>query len=1398
MKSFTFNFKPYWIVFNFFWFTYVLGQTPEKMTYQAVVRNSSDALVCNQAVGTQISILQGSATGTAIYVEIHTTTTNTNGLMTLEIGNGTVESGQMSNIDWAAGPYFLKTETDPNGGTNYTITGVSQLLSVPFALHAKTAETLSGDITETDPFFKVSPAYDISASNITNWNNAFNWGNHASAGYLTSFTETDPLFSTSPSFGISGTNITNWNQAFNWGNHASAGYLTSFTETDPLFGASPSFGISGTNITNWNQAFNWGNHASAGYLTSFTETDPLFSISPSFGISGTNITNWNQAFNWGNHATAGYLTSFTETDPLFGASPSFGISGTNITNWNQAFNWGNHALAGYLTSFTETDPLFSTSPSFGISGANITNWNNAFNWGNHATAGYLTSFTERDPLFGASPSFGISGTNITNWNQAFNWGNHATAGYLTIFTETDPVWTTESGNYYTKSHLQTAGSSLIHFNNLTDKPTTLSGYGITNAMSTAHPANEITEVNKTYWNLAHSWGNHALAGYLTSYTETDPLFGTSPASSISGSEINHWNDAFNWGNHATQGYLTGFTESDPQFNASVAQSITAENISNWNNKLDTEVDGSVSNEIQTLSIVDHTIHLTNGGSVLLPNYISSLNITNDSLYVNYSHGEMLNVGYVGNGSPGTSLATIATVSISNLNYYDTDVLASITSIGNEFILNRGICLSTLAAPDLNDIVFHNGNGPGDFTTTCDNLLPNTLYHVRAFATNSVGTSYGNELTFTTKPLSAPILETLIASNITNTTAISGGNITDDGGLSITDRGICWSTDTAPDLSDHVIHEGEGDGNYLVLITGLTGNVTYYIRAFATNSLGTSYGNEISFNTITYELATVVTNNATDISYTNVTAGGNVTNDNGSTVTERGVCWATTTNPTTAHEHLSQNAGLGTFTFNITGLTANTPYFLRAYAINGGGTSYGNEVTFTTIPTALPMVSTKAISGISSNIAGSGGIISSDGGLNISDKGVCWSINPNPTLANTHTTDGTGNTNFNSTMTGLNPLTTYYVIAYATNALGTTYGNELSFTTTDLVYPGPSVPSVGTIVTTITSGSTAASGGYISSDGGSTVTERGVCWSTSENPTIADNHSSDGTGVGYFNSTVSGISGCGNVYYVKAYATNTTGTGYGNQVTVTSGLVATVNTLEVTNIDNYSATCGGSILDTGGCELTQKGVCWNYSPNPTTANYITTEGPGNSDFTSTLTNLLGNRTIYVKAYVTNSKGTTYGPEKVFTTLTPPTPYIGQDYAGGKVFYIDGTGQHGMVAVDTNTYKLWGCYGTFIGGTQIGIGTGATNTAIIVAGCTEDTAAKYCDDLVLNSYSDWYLPSKDEIYEIYIKLIYTNLLTNYNIWSSSESSNSRSFMIYSNGDSNINFKDNFFKVIPVRSF
>jgi hypothetical protein len=124
--------------------TIVFAQSPNKMSYQAVIRNISNTLVTNQSVGMQISILQGSTSGLSVYVETQVPTTNINGLASIEIGGGIVVSGNFAAIDWANGPYFIKTETDPTGGATYTIIGISQLLSVPFALHAKTAESIVG------------------------------------------------------------------------------------------------------------------------------------------------------------------------------------------------------------------------------------------------------------------------------------------------------------------------------------------------------------------------------------------------------------------------------------------------------------------------------------------------------------------------------------------------------------------------------------------------------------------------------------------------------------------------------------------------------------------------------------------------------------------------------------------------------------------------------------------------------------------------------------------------------------------------------------------------------------------------------------------------------------------------------------------------------------------------------------------------------------------------------------------------------------------------------------------------------------------------------------------------------------------------------------------------------
>ena len=703
------------------------------------------------------------------------------------------------------------------------------------------------------------------------------------------------------------------------------------------------------------------------------------------------------------------------------------------------------------------------------------------------------------------------------------------------------------------------------------------------------------------------------------------------------------------------------------------------------------------------------------------------------------------VSYLCSGAPaGTALPTVATVGVSDVRYAAATVDADVTDDGGELIFARGVVLAAHPSPSLRDTVHYSSPGAGPFLTRCDLLAPDTVYWVRPFATNALGTGYGEERSFTTRALTVPTLLTLATSTVTDSTATSGGDITDDGGTPIMSRGACWSPAPDPTTAASCVSEGVGAGSYLVLLTGLPSNTALHVRAWASNAQGTSYGEDRAFTTTLLPLATVTTSAPTAISYTSASGGGTVVSDHGAPVTDRGICWSTALAPTRGGTCFTEAGAVGSFAASMSGLAAGTTYYVRAWAVNGGGTSYGNEVTFATLPMSAPVLATRAVIGVSSDLAGSGGVITTDGGSPISAKGVCWSINPGPTTTNSRTTDGTGTAAFSSTMTGLNPLTSYYVRAYATNALGTAYGSELGFTTTDLVTPGPSLPVVGTSTSTITGSSTASSGGYVSNDGGSAISARGVCWGTSPIPTLADSCSADGGGIGYFSSTVTGLSGCGVIHYVRAYATNATGTGYGNQVTVSTGLLPTVTTDAVSAIGFYGATSGGAVADSGGCAITQKGVVWSWNPSPALGSPGTTHGAGSAPFVSSLTPLYANRTYYVRAYATNSVGTSYGPQVVFTTAEPSTPYLGQSYAGGIVFHVDGTGLHGLVVTPTDLgYLPWGCQGTNVS-TSTAFGTGATNTAAILASCGEASfAAKTADSLSLGGYTDWFLPSLGEL-------------------------------------------------------
>ena len=272
-------------------------------------------------------------------------------------------------------------------------------------------------------------------------------------------------------------------------------------------------------------------------------------------------------------------------------------------------------------------------------------------------------------------------------------------------------------------------------------------------------------------------------------------------------------------------------------------------------------------------------------------------------------------------------------------------------------------------------------------------------------------SYTFELTHF---INEPSVITAYISNITQSTATGGGNVSSDGGAPVTSRGLCWSTSPNPTIAGSYTTDGTGTGTFVSNMTGLAGGTIYYVRAYATNSAGTSYGNELTFTTLTFP--TVTTDTVTNITETTATSGGIITSDGGAPVTARGVCWSTSSNPTTADSYTLDGSGIGIFTSYINGLTGGTSYYVRAYATNSVGTSYGNELTFTTL--TLPMVTTDTVTNITQTTATSGGNVTSDGGATVTARGVCWSTSSNPTIADSHTTDGSGTGIFVSNLTGL--------------------------------------------------------------------------------------------------------------------------------------------------------------------------------------------------------------------------------------------------------------------------------------------------------------------------------------------------------------------------------------------
>ncbi|MGE5350200.1 MAG: FISUMP domain-containing protein [Actinomycetota bacterium] len=184
----------------------------------------------------------------------------------------------------------------------------------------------------------------------------------------------------------------------------------------------------------------------------------------------------------------------------------------------------------------------------------------------------------------------------------------------------------------------------------------------------------------------------------------------------------------------------------------------------------------------------------------------------------------------------------------------------------------------------------------------------------------------------------------------------------------------------------------------------------------------------------------------EIGLTTAKSGGTIIADGGAEITEKGVCWSTTANPTISDSRTSDGTGTDSFVSNLVGLAEGTPYFVRAYATNEAGTAYGNELTFTTNQVTGAVLTTTEVTNVTSTTATAGGNITSTGGGTILARGICWGTTPNPTISGNKTTNGTGEGVFTGNLTGLTDGTVYYYRAYATNSSGVTYGQELSFIT----------------------------------------------------------------------------------------------------------------------------------------------------------------------------------------------------------------------------------------------------------------------------------------------------------------------------------------------------------------
>lgn len=491
--------------------------------------------------------------------------------------------------------------------------------------------------------------------------------------------------------------------------------------------------------------------------------------------------------------------------------------------------------------------------------------------------------------------------------------------------------------------------------------------------------------------------------------------------------------------------------------------------------------------------------------------------------------------------------------IKNIAYNGATLAGTVVNVGNSKITRYGFCWSQKTEPTLEDDFTNMGDCsvPLSFEGIITDLAANTKYYVRAYAENNEGITFSNEESFTTAGVPIiPTVQTQQATDISSSMATAHGQITSLGNVTIvTQHGHVWGTSEQLDINlstKTALGKTEKPLAFASEMKGLKPNQKYYVRAYATNEKGTAYGDVLEFTTAKADMQ-LSTSEVTSIIHDAATCGGLISDYGGHAVKECGVCWSLKEDAVSiADRKVTGTVKDNAWSCRIEGLTKETTYFVRSYVESIGGTVFYGEVrSFTTTQEVkLPTLGKVSVTGVDIQGATLQSSVTDSGNSNVTVCGFCWSTKTNPTTDDESVACELQNGAFGQKISGLKDGTKYYVRAYATNAMGTAYSENAELTTTSVTVPewaNTSVSNIGRTKVTVKAS--------LVSNGNSDITEMGICWSTHPQTTIYDNKQVCKTDAAV-STQLTGLLGT-TTYYLRAYAQNSKGIGYSNEVVFTT-------------------------------------------------------------------------------------------------------------------------------------------------------------------------------------------------------------------------------------------------------